>query len=137
MMVKGVVDDVDVLIGMHLGFHTNRTGQLACQIDSFLATTKLDATFTGVAAHAGGAGSRTQCALGSCYCGAESSCASSSQSRPSRINVGQLEAGTGRNVVPPKAVLKLETRGTTSVINEFMFTESVRVIKVMPPICMA
>ena len=130
MMVKGVADDIDVLIGMHLGFNTNRTGQLACQIDSFLATTKLDATFTGVAAHAGAAPEAGRNALLAAATAALNLHAIPRHSQgPSRINVGQLVAGTGRNVVPPTAVLKLETRGTTSVINEFMFNESVRVIK--------
>ena len=40
-----------------------------------------------------------------------------------------LEAGTGRNVTADKAVLKLETRGATSAINEFMETEAKRVIE--------
>lgn len=130
MMVKGVVDDVDILIGMHLGFNVARTGQLACQIDSFLATTKLDAVFTGVAAHAGAAPEAGRNALLAAAAAALNLHAIPRHSQgPSRINVGQLEAGTGRNVIPPKAVLKLETRGTTSVINEFMVNESQRVIK--------
>lgn len=130
MTVKGVVDDVDVLVGMHLGFNTNRTGQLACQIEGFFATTKLDAVFTGVAAHAGAAPEAGRNALLAAAAAALNLHAIPRHSQgPSRINVGQLEAGTGRNVVPAKAVLKLETRGTTSVINEFMFQESVRIIK--------
>ncbi len=130
MMEKGVVDDVDVLIGMHLGFNTNKTGQLACQIDGFLATTKLDAIFTGVASHAGAAPEAGRNALLAAASAALNLHAIPRHSKgPSRINVGQLQAGTGRNVVPANAVLKLETRGTTSVINEFMFTESIRVIK--------
>lgn len=130
MMEKGVVDDADVLIGMHLGFNTNKTGQLACQIDGFLATTKLDASFTGVASHAGAAPEAGRNALLAAASAALNLHAIPRHSKgPSRINVGQLQAGTGRNVVPANAVLKLETRGTTSVINDFMFTEAVRVIK--------
>ncbi len=30
---------------------------------------------------------------------------------PTRINVGQLNAGTGRNVIPDRARLVIETRG--------------------------
>ena len=47
----------------------------------------------------------------------------------SRVNVGVLQAGSGRNVVPANALLKLETRGATSVINEFMYGEAMRIIK--------
>ena len=37
-----------------------------------------------------------------------------------RINVGQLIAGEGRNVIPSKAVMKLEVRGETGEINQYM-----------------
>ena len=37
-----------------------------------------------------------------------------------RVNVGQLMAGEGRNVIPSKAVMKLEVRGETMEINNYM-----------------
>jgi aminobenzoyl-glutamate utilization protein A len=40
-----------------------------------------------------------------------------------------MQAGTGRNVIPANALIKLETRGTTSAINEYVFGEAIRVIK--------
>lgn len=36
----------------------------------------------------------------------------------SRMNVGVFESGTGRNVTPDVAVLKLETRGASTEIND-------------------
>ena len=47
----------------------------------------------------------------------------------SRINVGVLQAGTGRNVLPDVALIKMETRGANSVINNFMSKEAKRMIK--------
>ena len=47
----------------------------------------------------------------------------------SRINVGVLNAGTGRNVVPDIAELKLETRGATTEINNFMVSEARRMLQ--------
>ena len=47
----------------------------------------------------------------------------------SRINVGSLVAGSGRNIIGDKAVLKLETRGATSKINQYMAGEALRIIK--------
>ncbi len=130
MSVKGVVDDVDYFLGLHLGFNTKQTGQLACRIEGFLATTKLDAIFTGVAAHAGAAPEAGRNALLAAAAAALNLHAIARHSQgPSRINVGQLEAGTGRNVVPANAIIKLETRGTTSTINEYMYTEAMRIIK--------
>ena len=37
-----------------------------------------------------------------------------------RVNVGSLIAGSGRNVVPDRAELKLETRGESTEINQDM-----------------
>ena len=39
---------------------------------------------------------------------------------PTRINVGKLTAGTGRNIVCDRAVLELEVRGSTSEANAYM-----------------
>ncbi|HWR42387.1 amidohydrolase [Sporomusa sp.] len=130
MVVKGIVDDVDYLLGLHLGFNTKKSGQLAARIEGFLATTKLDAVFTGVAAHAGAAPEAGRNALLAAAAAALNLHAIARHSQgPSRINVGQLDAGTGRNVVPANAVIKLETRGTTSAINEYMCSEAKRIIK--------
>lgn len=130
MAVKGVADDIDFLVGMHIGFNTNKNRQLACRIEGFLATTKLDAVFTGVAAHAGAAPEAGRNALLAAAAAALNLHAIARHSQgPSRINVGQLQAGTGRNVVPANAVIKLETRGTTSAINEYMCSEATRIIK--------
>ena len=46
-----------------------------------------------------------------------------------RITVGKLIGGEGRNVIPPKAVLVLETRGITSDLDEYMFGEVKRIAK--------
>jgi aminobenzoyl-glutamate utilization protein A len=130
MLMKGVVDDVDVIFGMHLGINLRKTGQVACRTEGFLATTKLDAVFTGVPAHAGAAPETGRNALLAAATAALNLHAISRHSQgASRVNVGVLQAGTGRNVVPANAILKLETRGTTSSINEYVFGEAVRIVK--------
>lgn len=130
MVEAGVADDVDYLFGMHIGFNANKGGQFACMTDGFLATTKLDARFTGVSSHAGAAPEQGKNAL---LAAAASSIAVHSISRhgqgASRINVGVLQAGTGRNVLPDRAVVKLETRGATTDINGFMLAEVERMVK--------
>lgn len=130
MVVAGVVEDVDYLIGMHLGIGIKKKGQLTCQTEGFLATTKLDATFTGVPAHAGAAPETGRNALLAAATAALNLHAISRHSQgASRINVGVLQAGTGRNVIPANAVIKLETRGTTSAINEYVYGEAVRILE--------
>jgi len=130
MVTKGIVDDVDYLLGMHFGFKMKKTGQLACNVNGFLATTKLDAEFTGVPAHAGAAPEAGRNALLAAAAAATHLHAIARHSQgTSRINVGVLQAGTGRNVIPANAIIKLETRGATSEINEYMYHEAVRIIE--------
>lgn len=129
MVEAGVADDVDYLFGMHLGFLAGGSDSFICGTDGFLATTKLDAYFQGVPAHAGAAPQEGRNALLAAANAAMNLHAISRHAEGvSRINVGVLEAGSGRNVIAEKAVLKLETRGETSAINDFMQKEAVRII---------
>jgi aminobenzoyl-glutamate utilization protein A len=130
MLMRGVVDDVQVILGMHFGVNVQKLGQLACKTEGFLATTKIDAEFTGVPAHAGAAPETGRNAMLAAAAATLNLHAISRHSQgASRINVGVLQAGTGRNVIPANALLKLETRGTTSAINEYVYSEAVRIIK--------
>ncbi|MFA5028593.1 MAG: M20/M25/M40 family metallo-hydrolase, partial [Candidatus Methylomirabilota bacterium] len=47
----------------------------------------------------------------------------------SRVNVGVFQGGSGRNVIPAKALLKIETRGATTTINEYVYAEAMRILK--------
>lgn len=130
MVNTGIVDDVDYFFGGHIGFKAVENDSLVCLTDGFLATTKLDAVFKGVSSHAGLAPEAGKNAL---LAAAQASISLNTIARhgkgASRINVGVLNAGTGRNVVPDIAVLKLETRGATTEINEFMVTEAKRMLE--------
>ena len=53
MAEAGVVDDVDLMFGMHIGFNEKLSNCFACSDHGFLATTKLDVVFHGYSAHAG------------------------------------------------------------------------------------
>lgn len=130
MVAAGVADDVDYLLGMHLGMNLRKTGQVSCNTEGFLATTKIDAEFTGVPAHAGAAPENGHNALLAAACAVLNLHAIARHSQgASRINVGVMHAGTGRNVVPANALLKLETRGTTSAIDGYMYDQAVRILK--------
>lgn len=52
MVDAGVVDDVDYFTAVHIGTGVP-AGTVVCGSDNFMATTKFDAHFTGIAAHAG------------------------------------------------------------------------------------
>ncbi|SEJ75237.1 aminobenzoyl-glutamate utilization protein A [Propionispira arboris] len=128
MLAKGAVDHVDFFLAAHLMMP--KVGYLAYDVQGFLATSKFDATFTGVPSHAGAAPE-----IGKNSLLAAAIAAINLQAIPrhsdgiSRVNVGVLNAGTGRNVVPANAVIKVETRGATSKINDYIYACAEKIIK--------
>lgn len=130
MAAAGAVDGVEHILGAHIGFQAKKTGQLICSTGKFLATTKLDVTYIGKPAHAGAAPQEGKNALLAAASAALNLHAISRHSKgATRITVGSLVAGEGRNVIPAHAVFKMETRGETSEIDEFMAGETYRIIK--------
>jgi len=124
MVEAGVVDDVDYIIGGHIGFKAKNSGDFICATGKFLATTKLDVSFQGKPAHAGAAPQEGKNALLAAATAALNMHAISRHGDgASRINVGVMQAGQGRNILPPNAIIKLETRGETSEIDSFMVNE--------------
>ncbi|MCL1992316.1 MAG: amidohydrolase [Spirochaetes bacterium] len=129
MAEKGVVNDVDYLLGMHLGSSAPENGLFICGTNGFLATSKFDAIYSGVPAHAGAKPEEGKSALLAAASATLSLQGIYRHSKgASRINIGVLQAGTGRNVVPDKAVMKIETRGITSEIDGFVKKEALRMI---------
>lgn len=130
MCEAGIVDDVNYFFGAHIGMSSQLAGVLACMNPGFLATSKLDAEFTGYAAHAGGSPERGKNALLAAATAALNLQSISRHSEGiSRINVGVLNAGTGRNVIPDKALLKIETRGSTTSINDYIKQRATQVLE--------
>lgn len=130
MAEAGVVDDVDLMFGMHIGFNENLSNCFACSDHGFLATTKLDAVFHGYSAHAGGSPEKAQNALlAGCTAVLNLQAIARHSRGASRMNVGVFESGTGRNVTPDVAILKLETRGATTEINDYMINRAKTIIK--------
>ena len=128
MVEAGVVDDVDLFTAIHLGTGVP-AGELVCGSDSFLATTKLDVHFTGIGAHAGGRPEEGRNAL---LAAAQATLGLHGLPQHSggvaRVNVGVLQAGTGRNVVADTALMKVETRGVSNQVNDDIYQQALRVI---------
>lgn len=130
MAGAGVVDGVNHILGMHIGFQAKKTGQLICSTGKFLATTKMDVTYTGKPAHAGAAPEEGRNALLAAASAALNLHAIARHGQgATRITVGTMVAGEGRNVIPAHAVFKMETRGETSAIDEYMAGEAYRIIE--------
>jgi len=130
MAASGIVDDVDYLFGMHVGGAENETGTFACRCVGSLATTKLDVTFQGVPSHAGSKPEAGKNALlAACTALLNLHAISRTSAGMTRVNVGVLQGGTGRNVIAGTAFMKMETRGETTAINEDMLARAERILK--------
>ena len=120
MMRAGVVDDVDYLVAIHVGVGVP-SGTLRPAVSGYLASTKMDVVFRGQAAHAGGqpdAGRNALIAAAHAVLGLYG--IARHQGGRSRVNVGVLKAGSGRNVIADEALLQLEVRGESEEILEYM-----------------
>lgn len=126
----GWLEGVDYFFGGHIAFKSKRLGEIVAATNGFLATTKINVEYTGRASHAGAAPEEGRNAL---LAAAAAALHMNGISRHSggatRINVGRLEAGSGRNIVAGRAVMKLETRGGTTLLNEYMKNEAIRIIE--------
>lgn len=122
---SGVVDDADHLIGSHVGTYAGPGEVVICR-SGFLASTKLDITFEGQASHAGSDPHKGRSAL-------MAACATAMMMQgiprhgegETRVSIGRLVAGEGRNVTPVHAFMQTEVRGETGEVNDYM-VEAVR-----------
>ena len=129
MVTAGVVDDVDLLLGLHL-YSGWKLGQVATGKSGYLATDKFDAFITGKPAHAGGApqdGKNAMLAAATAVLNLHA--IARHRAGTTRINVGRLIAGQGRNVISPSAHLVAETRGATRELNDYMYAAAMRVLE--------
>lgn len=127
---SGFLDDVRYMIAGHLGIVPDGEDTLFCGVGSFLPTTKLDVHFQGVSAHAGMNPEKGRNAvLAAASAALHISGIPRHSGGATRVNIGRIEGGGGRNVVPDTAFLALETRGATSELNEYMEGEVVRIVE--------
>jgi len=128
---KGHLDDVDYFYGTHV--HSKESGDptvLVPGTHGSLATCKYDVTYTGKSSHAGGnpeGGKNALLAAASAVLNLNAIPRHSGGA--SRINVGTLHAGSGRNVIPDIATMEIEVRGATTEINHYMCQYAERILK--------
>lgn len=126
---SGIADDGDYFICSHIGMGIP-SGEIVTSPYNFLSTTKIDISFSGKPAHAGmepHAGNNAL--LAAAYCATQLHSISRHGEGASRINVGVLKAGEGRNVVPCTGLLQLEVRGENAKINEYMKNRVLEIAK--------
>ncbi len=124
---SGLLDDVQYILGSHVGGKC-KLGHIGLVHGGVLASTKLDIYFEGVPSHAGNAPEKGKSALmAACATAMMMAGIPRHGEGASRVAVGKLIAGEGRNVVPAHAYIQTEVRGETSAVNDFM-VENVRQI---------
>lgn len=119
---SGILDDVDYIFAGHIWQkQPDEDYDLYLGMDETFATTKLDIIYHGVSSHAAGMpqfGKNALLSAASCILNLHSIPRNSDGC--TRINVGTINAGTGRNVVPETAKLEIEVRGQTTELNNYM-----------------
>ena len=130
MEAAGVLDGVEYLLGGHIGFQAETNGGIVCGTNKLLATSKFDVHITGRSAHAAGA---PQDGANALLAAAQMALNMHGITRHAkgvtRINVGVLRAGEGRNVIAPNGYLACETRGEDTNLNEFMSKKCMDIVK--------
>lgn len=129
MASAGLADDADYFIALHLGLG-RPTGDVCGGISGFLCTAKIDAEFEGVSAHAGGEPHKGKNALLAAATAAVNLHAIAPHADgTTRVNVGVLNAGEGRNVIPQKALMKIETRGENDALAAYVYDRALEVLE--------
>jgi aminobenzoyl-glutamate utilization protein A len=123
------LDDVDRMLALHLGLG-EETGTVVAGYDRPLSNAKLDVTFHGEPAHAGGephAGKNAAQALGTAI---QNLYAIPRHGEgKTRINVGQVHSNNAQNVISEESELRVEVRGETACLNEYMLGKARNVVE--------
>lgn len=136
MIEKGALDDLDYLVGGHIGLALKETGQICFNIHSFMALSRFEVTFTGRPTHAAVSPEQGKNAmLGACNAVTNLYAISRHGKGATRINVGILQAGSTWNVIAEKAYFRMETRGVTNELNEYMVEKAREVIEGAAKMC--
>jgi aminobenzoyl-glutamate utilization protein A len=121
MVARGHLDDLNYLFAPHVGIVLQETGQIGLNVFDWLALSRFEVTFKGRAAHSALRPNEGRNALlGACAAASNLYAIARHGAGASRVNVGFLQAGTTWNIIPEKACLRMETRGATNEINEYM-----------------
>ncbi len=129
IVAHGHLNDVDYFVGTHIAPDDGPDdGDVTPGTWGSLANSKYDAHFYGKAAHAGGFPEKGRSAVvAACNAVLNLTAIPRHSGGISRVNVGVIQGGTSRNVIPDHAVIQFEVRGETTEINRFMEQEAARI----------
>ncbi|MFC4557744.1 amidohydrolase [Virgibacillus kekensis] len=130
MTAKGWLDDAHRFYSGHIGVKSMPVGTIAATTKGFLASTKFNISFKGVSSHAG-----MHPELGKNALLAATTAANNLYGIPrhndgvTRVNVGKLTAGSGRNIIPEDSYMEIEVRGETQEVADYMAEKATRIIR--------
>lgn len=129
LMNNPIIDKLDYLAGMHIGMDV-KSGEVGVGSHGFLATKKIDIIFKGKATHAGASPEKGHNALLAASSAVLNfnSLAQHSMGE-ARINVGKLNAGSGRNIIANKAKIEMEIRGENDHIISYLYDGVNRIVE--------
>jgi aminobenzoyl-glutamate utilization protein A len=122
------LDDVDAFFAVHLGLG-DETGTVTAAYEHPLSNAKLDVTFEGEPSHAGGAPHEGRNALQAASTAIQNLYAIPRHGDGvTRINVGQVHSPNPQNVIAEEARMRVEVRGGTAELNEYVLNAARRVV---------
>jgi aminobenzoyl-glutamate utilization protein A len=123
------LEDIDHFLALHLGLD-NETGKVIAAYERPLSNAKLDVTFIGEGAHAGKAPNQGRNALQAATTAIQNVYAiPRHEDGATRINVGQVHSPNAQNVIAEEAQMRVEVRGETADLNEYMLAKVHRIIE--------
>lgn len=128
---NGHLDDVDYFLCGHIFPEKDSPGDdvIVGTVGAF-ATCKYNAAYHGKAMHAGSTPQLGQNALMAAVSAVQNLMAISRHTGgTSLVNIGKLNAGTARNVIPDEAFMEVEIRGETTEILEFMKRRALTILQ--------
>ncbi|SIR89123.1 aminobenzoyl-glutamate utilization protein A [Haladaptatus litoreus] len=129
MSKTGHLEDIDHFLALHLGLD-NETGKVIAAYERPLSNAKLDVTFIGEGAHAGKAPNQGRNALQAATTAIQNVYAiPRHEDGATRINVGQVYSPNAQNVIAEEAQMRVEVRGETADLNEYMLAKVHRIIE--------
>lgn len=115
-----LLEDVEYMLALHLGLG-HETGTVVASYERPLSNAKLDVTFLGEPAHAGGAPQEGRNALQAATTAIQNCYAIPRHSDGvTRVNVGKVHSPNPQNVIPDRTTMRVEVRGRTADLNEYM-----------------
>ena len=129
MSKSGILDDVDYLYCGHFGCDA-KPGELVLAPQKFLCSAKFNVNYKGQTAHSAMHPEQGHNAVMAAATGTLSAMATPRHYKgASRINVGIIHGGEGRNVIPANAWLQCDVRGENEEVCDFMLNESLKRLK--------